>query len=201
MPTSLVSTGVQFPDNTTQTTAAAASGLTLLQTITASGSPSSVDLETGIGSTYNFYLVTYTDVTPNTGSAFLRLQMKLDGTYRTSGYFVQGVGGYSSGSSALAYGAGNESGINLTLSSVVTTAGQGAHGEVWFSNPTSTTAYKMMNWAGGYLDGSNLVNLQGSSGQFTGGVGNTALTGVRFVFTSSRTFASGIFRLYGLANS
>lgn len=184
-------------NGTTWTSAAAPGGLTLLQTITASNS-ATVDLETGIGSTYSFYLITFTNVTP-TVSDTLRARMKIGGSYITSSTYLASTIWGQAGSATL----GNDpqsstTNINISGSTVSATGSSTVSGELWFSNPTSTSLYKMIN----FYTASTDATPQFIAGQ--GGGTNTsstsALSGIRFYFNGG-DIATGVFRLYGLANS
>lgn len=198
MATSLVSTGVQFPDSTIQTTAAGASGLTLLSTVTASSS-STVNIETGIGSSYDFYLITVTNVTTDANGIF-RGRMKLGGSYRTDGYYAMSNGGYAGGSGNLAVNQNSADSFQLALSNISSVTNSTLSGEFWFSNPTSTSVLKLANWVfGGYnYDGGSYHTIQGTggNGNYTGS--SAVLTGIQFSFTSG-TVVTGTFRLYGFA--
>ena len=200
MAVSLVSTGVQFPDSTIQTTAAGASGLTLLSTVTASSS-STVDIETGIGSSYDFYLITVTNVTcGGTGNGIFYSRMKLGGSYRSDGYYAMSNGGYAGGSGNLAANQNSQDAFQVSLSNISTNANSTLSGEYWFSNPTSTSVLKVANWVfGGYNYGGGYHTMQGTgaNGNYTGSSG--VLTGIRFFFSSSTDIATGTFRLYGFA--
>lgn len=98
MATSLVSTGVQFPDSTIQTSAAGGSNYVLIQNITVSTASAYVDL-TGLSDTYKFYKVLLS--VPPTGSVYvstLNIQF-LDSSsnvFPTSGSYLP-YAGYQSG--------------------------------------------------------------------------------------------------------
>lgn len=196
MATSLVSTGVQFPDSTIQTTAAGASALKLLSTVTASSS-STVELETGIGSTYDFYLITVSNVTTDANGIF-KARLKVDGSYNTSAYYGSANGGYSGGGN-YALAMGGDPALYTAISYISSTSGSTLSGEFWFSNPTSTSVYKTTNWVFSGLDATSpsAWTTQGAGGY----MGSTsALTGVRFYFTTG-SIVTGTFRLYGFSKT
>ena len=189
-------------NGTAWTSAAVSSGaLTLLQTVTASSS-STVDLETNIGSTYDFYLITFTNLRSSAGS-ILYAQMKLGGTYQTANYYSMSNAGYSNGTGNLAINQPGDSGFQLTVTSVPTNAGSTCSGEFWFSNPTNTSVYKMANWSCIGLNTSSVFTFttQGGGTRATNQFDTPpALNGIRFYFASG-TISTGVFRLYGFANS
>jgi hypothetical protein len=91
MAVTLGSTGITFPDATTQTTAATAgspAGMVLVQTVTAS---SSATLEvTGFSSTYDNYILKVTGFRAATAGSYMKAQLKLGGSYRTGAFYKWG---------------------------------------------------------------------------------------------------------------
>jgi hypothetical protein len=193
-------------NGTTWTSAAAPSGaLTLLQTVTASSS-STVDLSTGIGSTYDFYLVTFTNIT-STASANLRLQVNESGSYSNT-WFGFANGGYANGSGNLAINTNGGSVLQLTLSTIPPLSSGGGYGstvsgELWFSNPTSTTLNKVVNFVTSAVNSFSpefFATQGGGVRMYNSYDPPPAWTGLRFAF-SSGNINTGVFRLYGLKNS
>jgi hypothetical protein len=182
-------------NGTTWTSAAASGGLTLLSTVTADSS-STVDIETGIGSSYDFYLITVHNVTTDSTGIF-QARIKIDGSYSTgSNYHAMSNGGYSNGSGNLAYNQSGATFLYLTLSNPGSLSSAAVGGEFWFGNPTNTTRRKIANWVFGcWNQNDGVINtLQG-----TGTINSTsAWTGIRFYFGSG-TVVTGTFRLYGYA--
>jgi hypothetical protein len=81
MATSLVSTGVQFPDATIQTTAAGASPMVLLTTTTASGATSYNLFTSSFSNTYTQYKIIYTIIkTTGSDTNYNRFRLLLDGS-------------------------------------------------------------------------------------------------------------------------
>lgn len=193
-------------NGTTWTSAAGpVAGLTLLQTVTASNS-ATVDLSTGIGSTYDFYLVTFTNITSTT-SAILRLLVNESGSY-TNTWYAFANGGYATGSGNLAINSGGGSSLQLTLSSIPPLSSGGGYGstisgELWFSNPTSTTLNKCLNFVTVGVDSFSpqcFVTQGGGVRIYNSFDVPPAWTGIRFFF-SSGNINTGVFRLYGIRNS
>lgn len=171
--------------------AASPSGLTLLSTVTASSS-STVNIETGIGSSYDFYMIAASNITMTSGG-ILTVRLRLSGSYATSGYYAMSNGGYANGSGNLAYNQNGESFFYVTVTGY-TSAGSAAAGEFWFSNPTNTSSRKVCNWVFGFSDGSGAhATLQGTGANSDTG----ALTGVQFFPSNSSNITTGTFRLYG----
>lgn len=189
---------VLMSNGTTWTSAAASSGaLTLLQTVTASSS-ATVDLTTSIGSTYDFYLITFTNVTSSAGGTF-SARMQIGGSYSTSSYNAMSNAGYSNGSGNLALNESSVNAISLNVDNLSTTAGASISGELWFSNPTNTSNYKIINFVTGNVN-VNSARIATTQGTGTNLSSLSALTGIRFFLTGGN-IATGVFRLYGLANS
>jgi hypothetical protein len=193
-------------NGTTWTSAAAPSGaLTLLQTVTASNS-STVDLSTGIGSTYDFYLVTFTNIT-STANSSLRLYVNESGSY-TNTWYAFANGGYASGSGNLAINNAGGSALTITLSTIPPLSSGGGYGstvsgELWFSNPTSTTLNKCINFVTVGVDSFNpqcFVTQGGGTRIYNSYDVPPAWTGIRFFFGSGN-INTGTFRLYGIRNS
>ena len=194
-------------NGTTWTSAAISSGaLTLLQTVTASSS-STVDLETGIGSTYDFYLITFTNVT-STSSSIFYLRVRENGSYTSNTWYQFANGGYATGSGNLAINNGGNSSCQLTFSSIPPLSSGGGYGstcsgEVWFSNPTSTTVNKLLNFTCVGVDSFSpqVFPAQGGAARIYNSYDQPpAWTGIRFFFGSG-SISTGVFRLYGLSNS
>ncbi len=190
MATSLVSTGVQFPDSTIQTTAAGASGLTLLSTVTASGA-SQADF-TGLSSTaYMYYQLIGKNILPST-------QMTLEllvSTNNGSSFVTTGYSNYFGGFGTASYDGGRQ------LSAAVI-AIAGIHNTSWRGNIVINL---FPNASGGYFS-MNALNFGTAdyfstiTGGITGGGNNASTTAVNAVRLrpSTGTF-SGTFKLYGVA--
>ena len=190
MATSLVSTGVQFPDSTIQTTAAGASGLTLLSTVTASGA-SQADF-TGLSPTaYMYYQLIGKNILPST-------QMTLEllvSTNNGSSFVTTGYSNYFGGFGTSSYDGGRQ------LSAAVI-AIAGIHNTSWRGNIVINL---FPNASGGYFS-MNALNFGTAdyfstiTGGITGGGNNASTTAVNAVRLrpSTGTF-SGTFKLYGVA--
>jgi hypothetical protein len=198
MATSLVSTGVQFPDSSIQTTAAGNTAFVFISTQTVSGTPSSVDFTTGISSTYDDYVVVFNNVAMSGAAAQLKMLFYKSGAFESSSYQVNYI-----------YAASNASDVlntNVTDSFVITrqSSTTGANlrsGTINLHNLNSTTAYASGATYSSQNTGSSITGLDNAIA-FGGGTQGTAaaVTQLRFQ-PSTGTFTSGTFRLYGIEKS
>ena len=176
---------------------ASAGALTLISTTTASGSANTLDITTGFSSTYDDYLVIGENIKLGVNSSeSMDFRIYTGGSLRTSSYQYHAFG---------ALGAASVS--RATTSSVVSTSIQ-----VYTATTISLNLFlRNANSASSRIQGqmhimcSDDTNTDGNN-QFSVSFGNTAttsaLTGIRFLWqTGSSTFASGTFRLYGIAKS
>jgi hypothetical protein len=213
MAVSLVSTGITFPDNTTQTTAATASAPSpwvLLSTVTASGA-TNLDVETTFSSTYDYYKIIVPELYQSTSSfGQLYIRLKMGGAYQSgsnsyNNLYAFFIGG-SSSTQTSAYGtSGNIAGYNGTY---VGNQGNGKSAiEITVWRPSSTTAFKYVDAMviyPGTGGGQSTPNKQESrivwSGDGYGNDSSSTLTGVR-IYEGSGGTITGTARLYGLKNS
>lgn len=171
-------------DTTNWASLGSSSGLVLLSTYNAAGA-SAVDIETGIGSTYDDYLIVMEDIVTSSASQ-LELRVKKSGAYITGSSYKQQ---YRTDTGSGTYYANTKfgpTGLGTAGTSIVS-----GRTNIMASNTAGKTTFEMY-W--GYIDG--------SSGGFTQSFGfettSAVLQGVRF-YVSSGTFTSGTFRLYGFA--
>lgn len=186
-------------NGTTWTSAAAATGaLVFLSSVTASNS-STIDLETGISSTYKQYMIVVSGYIPATGGTNLFCRMRISGTYQTSGYqyFLFRP---SSNSSTVTVSNGTSQSEIVILSNQ-NGSGQNTGVVIYANNPAYTpsnpnSTSHMIYWKGA-SDGGNIQMAHGSGGF---GGATAAVTGYRFL-SSSGNISAGTFSLYGIANS
>jgi hypothetical protein len=174
-----------------------AGALVLIQTQAASAS-AQLDFETGLNDTYDAFELRFSSLVPDTDQVQLQLQVKVGGSYQTTGYLagifaVTSAASTAAGSSTAAIlvnrasdagGVGNASGENIS-------------GVARFSNPEGTTNLMMVEVQSAH----RRADAAGESA-FGGGFYNTAgaVTGIRVKFDSGN-IASGRVSLYGLAKS
>lgn len=197
MAVSLISTGVQFPDSTIQTTAATASsppGLVLLSAATISSGTATVDITTGVfSSTYDAYFI----IMQGSASANSTVYMYfiLDGTVITSGNPYQGVylyaqSGYSTGT---IYN-------NYYVVATPVASGQFVSNILISGTTTSGRASAWANATGQATSGTVLTT---SGGKFLTN-SFTTFTGVRFGFDDGGTgvtFNTTKYAVYGYKKS
>ena len=99
-------------------------------------------METGIGSSYDFYFIALQDIVPSSNGTYMVAELKVGGSYQTGDYRYKIFGGYGNGSMAVA-GSTSTSNIAVNLYSETPT-GAGFQGSLWFSGPTNTNAYKKL---------------------------------------------------------
>jgi hypothetical protein len=179
--------------------AVSAGALTLLSTVTASNS-ATVDIESTFNSTYDSYLIVFSNVAPSVDTNNIRVRLKINGTYQTSGYSYHAAKPVSSSTSYAAQTNTSTDEISIMGGEVQNTrstnAGSTVDMHIRINAPTSTATIKSISWNGSMVGDSNRVLF--GSGQFQ--TSFQALTGVRFYYASGNIL-TGVFRLYGIANS
>jgi hypothetical protein len=202
MPTSLISTGVQFPDSTIQTTAAtagAAPGLVLIST-TAPTAATTVGFNTFSG-TYDNYLIVFNNFNIASGTNELRMQVLIGGSVYTSDYAsaVDGVGAFDYSQGRIQP---NLAHFRIAPGVAASPDNRGCYGHVWVRNVNSTNSFKSINGFSNYYYSGNFgTNWYGSG---LSGVANTSsvLSGFQFFWSDGSNFAArGSLKLYGYKNS
>jgi hypothetical protein len=213
MAVSLVSTGITFPDNTTQTTAATASAPSpwvLLSTVTGS-SVSTIDVETTFSSTYDYYKIIVPELYQSTSSfGQLYIRLKMGGAYQSGSNAYNTIFTYATGSSTVGQSSQYTTNGNLAGYNGVYVGNQGngkSAIEITVWRPSSTTAFKYIDTTTifpGTGGGQSTPNMQESrivwSGDGYGNDSSSTLTGVR-IYEGSGGTLTGTARLYGLKNS
>jgi hypothetical protein len=170
------------------------SALVFLSSVTASSS-ATVDIENTFSSTYDNYLIVVTGLIPGMNNTQLKIRMKIGGSYITTATYYDHVSQPTS--AATTYVGTRDAGAGeISLQNALSSdAGDSANFTFTIVNPASTSLKKTFYFNGNSVKGTEVTS-------FTGAGMNTntgALTGVRFSMTGN--IASGIFRLYGIANS
>lgn len=197
MATSLISTGVQFPDNSIQTTAASAIGLVLVATTTATPNSSTMAIESGFTTTYANYVLIF-NVACEENQGTITVEIAMGGTYQSGMQYVS----QRIGSNETTFLTSSTSTSTMVLTSDLGGSVSGTKAGtivMYFANATSTTNTKTWSW-----QGSAPANLN-PPGQCVinggGGIDSTAaISGVR-VSCFSRLIRNGTMRLYAYANS
>jgi len=168
----------------------------LLQTATASSS-ATVDITTGMDSTYQNYAVIYSNVHPATDDVLLQIRVSTDSgssfdsssNYRYSSHCLR-----DNGAEGLTVNTGND---KLYVSGITfgNANNECGNGIVYIGNPSSSTFSTTFN-----ILASNMDNAGRSSTCNTGGVWvtTTAVNGIQFFFSSGNVDA-GVFKLYGIS--
>ena len=171
--------------------------LTFISTTSISGAPSTVDIESGIDSTYDCYAFRLDAVEQDTGGDGLYCRAKVSGSYQTTGY------------KARTHSANNTSIANTIDTAAIvitrngnaaptTTAGHGLSGWVFLFKPADTTVRKMILFDTIHYDGDNHISTQRGGGWYDA---TTAVTGIRFAPTSGAFRNGGRITLYGIKHS
>jgi hypothetical protein len=195
MPTSLVSTGVQFPDNSIQTTAAGASGVVLLQTVSTT-SASTVDLT--FSGSYSNYEVIYSDFYSATNQG-IQLQMVWSSdnfSTTTSWDAIAGLAGVQGSYSGFVRWEPTGGTASFCYPSSTYGNAPGLTGFLMFPNAKSTTLPK--RFYGTYGGNQRYSSQTAATSATSNGFMNSnvlAMTGVRFYATSQNI--RGVFKLYG----
>lgn len=164
-------------------------GMTLLATVTASNN-ATVDIEGYFTSDYDEYLLV-ADGIYATANASLRMLLKVDGSYQTSGYIYAYT--YQDSNSTTENFATATTEIPLSASWNLTSGFDGAV-EARFFRPASASTAKVFQVRAFQPLNSNVSKYEGF-GKY-GTSTQAAITGVRFLFSSGNV-STGTFRLYG----
>lgn len=173
-------------------------GWNLLSTVTASSS-ATVDIENTYDSTYDDYMIGYSNVVASTANQTFRIRLKLSGAYVTTSTYGR-MTFYGNSFVGTVNGDGASTGLSFIdtyTNNLGNDVSMPSTGTVWLSNPTLTTTRKAIRGEfTGYANTPALVN-----SLFTGdNSGTGALTGVRFYFGSGNIL-TGTFQLYGRRKS
>ena len=171
--------------------------MVLLQTVTASSS-ATVDLETGIGTTYDDYVIIADGVRPATDGEVLNCRLKQAGAYVTSAsyYYHADV----SSATAATYSGINGSGVGqIALSAALDNASSTSSLSFTMDlqNVNSAALDSGVTWRGRNRSDSAAVQRADGVGSLSGA---GVIQGVRF-FMGSGNIEVGTFRLYGIRKS
>jgi hypothetical protein len=180
-------------------------GLIFIKKITASND-ASISFQDGSGgvvidSTYDNYIIKFSNVRAVNSNVNLNTRMYIGGTEQTSNYgtttaiFNGSQGGVSTGTAFQEITDGCATWENISNQTE-----KGLNGELCFSTPTDTSQFPTVTYSGGIVyDGlyGRVKSYVGTGGYKTSG---TALTGFKFFFNSGN-IAEGIFTLYGMVKA
>lgn len=190
MAVSLVSTGVQFPDSTIQTTAASASAVTLISTTNASAA-TTVDIP--ITGSYSTYKLVISNVRPSS-QAYLRFKYTTDNFSTVNDFNVGSGFGFTFG-----YGTVNWDGNNQLHQGEIQSSNTSMGFELTLYGFNSSSLRKTL-----FNNASGITTIGGYSRPlvaFSSAVGydsTIAFNGLRFYMYYSGTITTtGTFKLYG----
>lgn len=198
MPTSLVSTGVQFPDSTIQTTAASASSFTFLNTTTVAANTQIVDITTPFTSSYKHFLIVGTNIirTGPTSNSTVNLQIYRGGSLVTSDYAFDSIYTYATRGS---YGTGG----HIPLLNCMPDTADSDYGNfqvyIWNAfniNNLSVTGQTNTNGDSSSPGVSGLANITANCPSGTGTFGGIRM---RNGDTTWGRFSSATFYIYGIS--
>lgn len=175
----------------------AEASMVLISTASASTS-ATVDFTSGITSTYDTYIATFTNVIPATDDSQFYLRVSQSGTFKSGGAdyrWGNNTVDSAAGTSA-ASGVASDSKMILSNASSSTASAGGINGYVIFNGPASATGNKAFRWN---LTAARTVSVTlwvtDGGGQFI--LNSTAIDGIRFLM-SAGNITSGNFALYGV---
>ena len=157
-----------------------------------------IDLETGIGATYDIYMIQGFKIKPVGNIATFKCRLKIDGSYKTDSSYSINVA-IRDGTSTSYVAVASTTYDYIHVSGSATGSGSVETLEFWlyFYNPTATNTRKgihgrtLQQYSGGGLRAGYPSGFYNDSA--------AALTGVRFLF-SGGNIDSGHFALYGLVS-
>lgn len=179
---------------------AAVQGSSLVLLLSASAATSAtIDFTTKINSTYDEYLITFTDANPSIDGINWLMRVSLDNgaTFEAGATYAYAYNTIVDTPAATPAGSSGAAFMQMTAgvgNNVVRTTS----GWIKFSNPAGTAANKKFRWEFTYQDAGSDVNFVSGGGTFAGS--QAAVNGIR-ILPSSGTIVTGRFRLYGMRTS
>lgn len=193
MAVSLVSTGVQFPDSTIQTTAAGASAMVKIQTQTFSGS-SGVDFTSGLTSTYKNYMFVLTNLQLGTPNGDFRMNFSSNGgsTYAVGIDYIYTSQNVNTNAWSYTQYNTNSPGYAIVAGQLYTDGTTALSGTILLGDPSGTSLrkYATCNFSGRNGTGIPVPYLAAVQANTT-----SAINAIRFTGTGN---ISGTIILYGL---
>ena len=171
-----------------------APGLNLISTTTVSSSASTVDITSGIDSTYKRYVLQYTNVHVSGDGTTMYGKLYVDGSVTTGNDYVYGAIGRHSGSSTITWQSTGNSSFRYNYE-IGNDNDQSMNGSITLfdpSNTTFTTSFYIENVDHQSDDRMSVAHVGGRVNQ-TG-----AVTGIQFD-PSTGNIDSGTFKLYGIS--
>ena len=179
--------------------AVVSSDYVLLATTTVSSAVASVSFDGYFSSTYQNYIVHFSNIIPATTNQLFKTRYRRSNAdvttnnYKYAGYGHR-VNSASSDSVDTTYGWNNPETVINPLP-VWNSSAYGITGQIIVFNPLGTSNYKYSNYNSSVHYDSNIWNSTG--GSFSLSDATTALSGISFYFNSGN-ISTGNFKLYGL---
>ena len=167
---------------------------TLISTTNVSDA-ATVDI-TGMDSTYQNYLITLTNVHPQTDNVTLNGRYIIGGSVKTGAYYDYINHCVQRGDTNVVNSSSDATSSKLIHSSAGAIATESLSGEIKIFNPSETTFKKMIQAHISYLNTSAASCHNVNTTHYT--ANQSALTGLQFFFTSGN-IQSGIIKLYGMS--
>ena len=192
MAVSLVSTGVQFPDSSIQTTAALAPSFVLISSTNAT---SATTINIDFSSSYDNYFFVGQNIANDTGNGFLACRVKVGGTVQS------GATDYGRNSSGIPNNFANANYMAINSSAAQGTSGAYANkGLSFWGNMNCINNAFSKTFFGSLI--SNTTDIYHAELFANCFYGTSTLSGVQFYFLNGSNFtAQGSIKLYGYKNS
>jgi len=169
----------------------------LLSTTNVTSGTANVDITSNIDSTYKNYLLTFTDVHPQTDDVRLRFRLySSHGSPDSSSRYMYGGVGKRSDNADPDHNSASTTQGEISIGAQGNAGVESESGLMWMFNPSGTTYNKHIFIQSIMLDYSGKMNM-GNTG-FNYDAGAVAYTGIRF-FYSSGNIDTGTFKLYGIS--
>ena len=197
----VISNGTTLLDAGALDSGIATGAMTLISTATASSS-ATIDITSGISSTYKQYVFKYISIHPATdGESFtFQTDTGTNTSYNqtVTSTFFQVIHGENDGNAELSYNTGNDhaqqSSFQIITELASSDADHGISGTLHLFDPSNATFVKHFNTNSQYTDANNKSMNTYAAGYFNT---TTALTRVRFKM-SSGNIDSGTIKMYGI---
>lgn len=163
--------------------------LSLIQTITASGSPANITFSTGIASPNTTYFLVFSNVVASAANSNLSFLLYVGGNYTGAGY--------ESGNNLNSYNLATWFNFSATSSALVSytcLSTTNVNGYIWFHNLASSNK---PIWSG-QLFGTDSATVPQEALIFGNNSTTGGVSGLQFYFINGSTFTSGTFSLYAL---
>ena len=168
-----------------------AQNFALLNTITISGTPTTVTDTASMTSSYSHYMIVFTNIIPGTSGATLQVQLHSGGAFKTTGYLTTTHEAFYGGSTGVVT---PTSGMDLSANAALYNAAPGVSGVLHIYNPSAAAIIQM---TAEYVCASSATAMAIG---YSGGYWNTsgAVDGFQLTLGGTITFTSGTIKVYGI---